>query len=82
MKLPDYEAGRIVRFDGSLSVTIGTITTLALHPAGTQYDGPAVIVNAYITNGRPVISMVSLSDPLGLVITKCAARHAKEAPND
>ena len=72
--LPSFDAGRVVRFTDTHSVTLGTVTTVDLHPNGTQYDGPAVVVAAFITNGHPVVSVVSLSDPLGLVVTQRADR--------
>ena len=69
----DYAAGTTVNLTESVSVVIGSITTVDLHPSGAAFDGPAVIVSAYINAfGTPIIGAVSLADTTGRIIV-CTA---------
>jgi hypothetical protein len=65
----DYPAGTTANLTDTVSVVIGSITTVDSHPSGAPFDGPAVIVSAYINAfGIPIVGVVSLADATARVI--------------
>ena len=73
-----YEAGKVVRLTADISVTIGALVTMTSHPSGTQFDGPAVIVAAYLSSTpgtgaeRATVELVSLKDTTQRVVARRA----------
>jgi len=61
-------AGTVFRLTSSVSATVGEVVEITLHPSGTQFDGPAVIVSAHLSNGTPFAKAVSISDPTCRVV--------------
>jgi hypothetical protein len=60
----DFPAGTTRRLTDDITITIGSITDITAHPSGTRFDGPAVIVAAFINSfGIPFIDVVSITDP-------------------
>lgn len=56
-------AGTRCDLGDGIVVSIGEVTTIDLHPSGTRFDGPAIIVSAYISNGNKIARAISLADP-------------------
>lgn len=63
MTFPAYAAGTVSKLTPDVHVTLGKVVEVALHPSGSAYDGPAVIVSAYISNGNNMIKVISPKDP-------------------
>ena len=69
-----YAAGTTANLTADVSVVIGSLTTITDHPSGVSFDGPAVVVSAYINAaGAPIINLVSIADPTARVVTRIAA---------
>ena len=45
--LPAFEAGTVRRLLEGVTVTLGEIREISLHPSGVRFDGPAVVVGAF-----------------------------------
>ena len=54
----------------------GQVVTVALHPSGSAFDGAAVVVNAYTSNGNAIVVVVSLADPASREVVKLASNIA------
>ncbi len=62
----NYNAGQVIKLTQEVTVILGQVVTVNLHPSGTQFDGPAVVVAAYLGSSVPsvpIVKVVSLSDP-------------------
>ncbi len=61
----EYPAGRTVRLTSDASVTIGEVVAVTRHPSGARFDGPAVVVAAFISSTPgvgPWVEVVALGD--------------------
>ena len=61
-----YPVGAVVRLTASAEVTIGETVNIDLHPSGSAFDGPAVVVAAFMSSTPgvgPYVEVVALGDP-------------------
>lgn len=88
MTTTTFEAGTERHLLDGLTITLGEVREIRLHPSGTRFDGPAVVVAAWTntvfglsdSRGRRVgpvtgafVRLVSLSDPARREVTELVA---------
>ena len=72
----NYAAGKITHLEPNINVTLGKVVQMDLHPSGKAYDGPAVVVAAYRTNGHSMVELVSIADKAHRLVPRPAAPYA------
>ena len=73
--MKNFEAGKTVKLTAEVTVVLGSVVENKLHPSGTQFDGPAVVVAAFLAGVplTPFVKVVSLSDPSETEVTHRAS---------
>ncbi len=68
--------GKVIKLTARLRITVGKVVNVSLHPSGQRFDGPARVTDAFFTNGRPIVLLVSLADPTNRIVSRAAADFA------